>query len=163
VTTLHLVGCGKAKLAHAAPARELYTGSLFRAAREYVEALGEPWYVVSAEHSVADPDEVLEPYDTRLSDLSEKAKACWRESLALRLWGRLGMPATYDGVTVTLLMGSEYADEIRPRLVHKGAEVLEPLRGLGLGARLAWFKARREPAASGVTGRRYAQTEERTP
>ena len=33
-----LISCGKAKLAVAAPARSLYTGSLFKAASAYAEA-----------------------------------------------------------------------------------------------------------------------------
>ena len=39
-TKIALLGCGKAKLAIPAPARELYTGSLFRAALRLVDAGG---------------------------------------------------------------------------------------------------------------------------
>jgi len=35
--TICLVGCGKSKLDRAAPAKDLYTGSLFRAARAFAE------------------------------------------------------------------------------------------------------------------------------
>lgn len=61
-----IVGCGAAKLDRAAPARELYTGSLFRAARAYAERSGLPWRILSAEHGLISPDKVIEPYDRHM-------------------------------------------------------------------------------------------------
>lgn len=60
-----LIPCGNAKLAHAAPARDLYTGSLFRLARRFAEARG-PWWILSAKHGLVHPDTVLEPYNVTL-------------------------------------------------------------------------------------------------
>lgn len=47
-----VIGCGKAKLDRAAPARELYTGSLFRMARRYAVASKRPWVILSGAHGI---------------------------------------------------------------------------------------------------------------
>lgn len=65
--TIALVACGKAKLDRAAPARDLYIGNLFRAARAHVEAASyDTWYILSAKHHLVHPDTVIAPYDYRL-------------------------------------------------------------------------------------------------
>lgn len=63
-----LVGCGKSKLPHPAPARLLYIGSLFKAARRYVEDAGyDAWWILSARHGLVHPDEITEPYEATLA------------------------------------------------------------------------------------------------
>lgn len=72
----YVVPCGGAKLDHAAPAHQLYTGSMFRhtfenASRcaELDEAAGlgpARVLILSALHGLIDPDTVLEPYDMRM-------------------------------------------------------------------------------------------------
>jgi hypothetical protein len=58
-----LVGCGKTKTSEERAARELYTGNLFRAAREYAEtevAAGRAagWAILSGKHRLVKPDDV---------------------------------------------------------------------------------------------------------
>ena len=64
--TVLLIGCGKTKLPHPAPARDLYTGPLFKARRAFAERSGLPWLVFSALHGFVEPDRVLHPYDWRM-------------------------------------------------------------------------------------------------
>lgn len=64
-TCLVLVGCSADKLDQAAPARDLYTGHLFRAGVKWAESWDFRWSVLSAHHGVVSPDTILEPYDTR--------------------------------------------------------------------------------------------------
>jgi hypothetical protein len=45
-----LVACGKSKRPEACPARELYTGTLFRKARAWAERHGDAWAILSARH-----------------------------------------------------------------------------------------------------------------
>ncbi len=137
MTTLYLVGCGKAKLDRPAPARELYTGSLFRAARAYVEALGAPWQVLSARYGLVRPDAVVTPYEQKL----------WRRKDDLSAWALTaasGIIYTSGGYKVrpVFLCGADYADPIVAFLERWDVPTEQPLRGLELGARLAWFKAR---------------------
>ena len=63
-----VVACGSAKANQTRPAAELYTGSLFRAARRAAEADGRGWLICSAEHGLVPPTQVLDPYERALTD-----------------------------------------------------------------------------------------------
>ena len=65
-----IIGCGSAKLDRPAAAKDIYTGSLFRAARRHAETSGKPWRILSAEYGIIDPDEVIAPYDRRIESRS---------------------------------------------------------------------------------------------
>ena len=70
---VYLVGCGKSKLDHPAPARHIYTGSLFQKALEYAEmkALreGADIWILSAKHGLLSPGDIIDPYDLALTSL----------------------------------------------------------------------------------------------
>jgi len=145
-TDLILVACVKQKLDHPAAARDLYTSDLFCKEREYAERSGVPWFVLSAKHGLVDPARELEPYDLHLA----KTPAAYRDS-----WGALvvqhleEVASPLKGKAIELHAGA-YADAIHDRLVEKGAQVSEPLHGLQLGPRLAWYRRTRagaEPAS----------------
>jgi hypothetical protein len=133
---LVLVGCVKKKLAVAAPARELYTSPLFRKGRVYAERAGAPWFVLSAEHGLVDPDEIVEPYDLRLSKTSREYRRTWGARVLGQLRGAVG---SVNGKVIELHAGSAYTDAVRGLLEADGASVVEPLAGLTMGARLAWY------------------------
>lgn len=141
---LILVGCGKAKLKTAAPARDLYTGNLFRAARGYAEAeVGEGWAdawgVVSARlPGIFWPGEVVTPYDNVIP-FARRQQVAWLG------WVRKSLvDAEVDSLDeVVVLAGRRYVDGVR-RAVDDLVSVVAPLEGLQVGERLAWFKAKRE-------------------
>ena len=62
--TIVFLSCCKSKLDHPAPARELYTGALFRKALAYAEQVlyADAIYVFSAKYGVVGVDEVIAPY-----------------------------------------------------------------------------------------------------
>lgn len=65
----YIIPCSDAKLAHAAPARHLYTGTQFRHTLRAVEAMLEPGdrvLVLSALHGLVALDTVLHPYEQRM-------------------------------------------------------------------------------------------------
>jgi hypothetical protein len=66
--TAVVVPCSGAKLAHAAPAGELYTGQLHRLARRAADALGGRVLILSALHGLLQLDELVEPYDVQVGD-----------------------------------------------------------------------------------------------
>ncbi|MCY1080315.1 DUF6884 domain-containing protein [Archangium lansingense] len=134
-----LVGCGKSKLDRAAPARELYTGPLFRAALEVAESeFGQDVWILSAKYRLTDPNEGLEPYDLHLEDLPPKERADWARDVIRNLVDDdEGTPAH-----LTVYAGSTYVDELRAHLPNTWT-LVDPMKGLGQGERLAWLKARR--------------------
>jgi hypothetical protein len=151
---LYIVGCGASKLDREAPARELYTGSLFVAARRHVEALGAPWLVLSAKYGVVDPDHVLRPYEQKLAKRGEDL-GCWARasaSGAVYLTARWidrerGIPDPAPNPRrFVFLCGVEYAVPVARVLESQGYRTEQPLTGLQLGERLRWFRQQREAA-----------------
>ncbi|HEX5750038.1 MAG TPA: hypothetical protein VFZ09_27660 [Archangium sp.] len=134
-----LVGCGKEKLDRAAPARDLYTGPLFRAALEVAEAeFGADVWILSAKYGLTDLDEVLEPYDLHLDDLTGDELLDWGRDVIRNLTDDdLGTPAH-----LTVYAGAAYVNALRAHLPASWV-VAAPMEGLGQGHRLAWLKARR--------------------
>ena len=59
-----------------AKAKDLYTSDWFRKARAYVEHRGGPWFILSAEHGLVDPETVIGP---------SSAGACSNRSLTAPL------------------------------------------------------------------------------
>lgn len=134
MTAVTLVGCGGSKRPHAAPARDLYTSTLFRKSAAYAETLG-PWFIASAKHGLLHPDTVIEPYDVRLgSGRGAPPIHAWAEGLTAALL------AAQPGLQrLTVLAGETYVAPIRWHLRRTTVEVCDPLHGLGIGQRLAWL------------------------
>lgn len=131
-----LVGCVKKKLPVAAPAKELYVSALFRKERAYAERAEVPWFILSAQHGLVAPEDVLEPYDLRLSSTSREYRREWSRQVVDQLGDAVG---ALEGRIIEIHAGAAYADVIRAPLATAGADVVEPLSGLKLGPRLAWY------------------------
>lgn len=128
-----LVSCSGQKLRLAAPARELYCGPLFRLSLRWAERQGAT-YVVSAQHRLVQLDDVIEPYNLRLAQLSRPARVAWGWAILETLRGL--HPQLRE---LVLLAGAEYATWLQPPL-EWGWQVQEPLRGMGIGQRLTWLQ-----------------------
>lgn len=72
-----LVGCVKTKHSGPSAAKDLYKSHLWRCRRAYAESFGCPWYILSAEHGLLDPDQSICPYDLSLNDLRAKDRRFW--------------------------------------------------------------------------------------
>jgi hypothetical protein len=130
-----LVSCAATKLDRPAPAADLYTSPLFRKARSYAEASGHPWFILSARHGLVEPTTVLEPYDTKLTDLTPGERSAWADRVArdlfLRGFGGWGVFEVHAG--------DGYARPLRHVLGRIALDITEPLAGLGIGRRLQWY------------------------
>jgi hypothetical protein len=131
--TIVLVQCTGQKRKEAAPARDLYDESTyFRKQRAYAEAHANRWYIQSAKHGLLSPDETVEPYDQHAGDMTDSERRLWAHGIASDI-----LHKTVGAATVEILGGADYADELTPELERKGFDVVEPLRGLGIGERMA--------------------------
>jgi len=138
VSDVILIGCVKKKLTTPAAAKDLYTSPLFCKGRAYAERADVPWFILSAEHGLVRPDEDLAPYDLQLSNTPREYRRGWGVRVVADL------VAAADGLagkSIEVHAGSAYSDAIRPHLIELGAFVFEPLAGLKLGPRLAWYGA----------------------
>jgi hypothetical protein len=133
---LLLVTCVKEKLAAPAAARDLYVSPLFKKERAYAETSGLPWFILSAEHGLVAPDEWLAPYERYLPDTPRSYRAAWGVWVTERLELLAG---SLRGRVVEVHASEAYVDALRGPFGSKGATIVEPLKGLTLGQRLAWY------------------------
>jgi hypothetical protein len=129
-----VLACGAAKANERRPAMDLYTGSLFRAARRAAQGDGRPWLICSAEHGLVHPHQPLDPYERALVDT---------DADVARLGGLIAgqrqlLTATGAGreLSVEVWAPARYTAALRAG----GVDVrLTPLAGLGLGAQIGWL------------------------
>jgi hypothetical protein len=131
-----LVGCAKSKLDRPAEARDLYTSALFRKARAYAEARRARWFVLSAEHGLVEPQQIIEPYERHLSSTSRRYRIDWGKEVVHDLEATLG---DRRAKVIEIHAGKSYVQAVRNGLTEAGATVVEPLAGLTMGERLAWY------------------------
>jgi hypothetical protein len=131
-----LVSCVKSKRAAASPARELYTSQLFRSLRAYAEAHADAWYILSAEHGILRPDDVIAPYEKTLTSMPKSDRVAWAGRVQPQL-----LEILPSGAEVILLAGSRYREGIEHFLRQHGFSVSIPMEGLGIGKQLQWLKS----------------------
>lgn len=130
-----LISCCGPKLDRAAAVRDIYTSPLFKKSVRWAEAHGMPWAVLSALHGLVWPDDVIDPYDLSLKQLSAQERHSW----ALEVSEAFG--ATSTGEHVHILAGAAYTKPLRPLLEAAGWQVCEPLAGMQIGQRLSYLKS----------------------
>ena len=120
-TCVFLVSCGKNKKPSAALAKELYTSSRFQRTRASVEATGCPWFVLSAEHHLLDPEKIIEPYDKTLNGKPLEVRRAWAEKVIEQMEDNLP-PAEI----IVILAGKYYYEYLIPYLNERFANVMVP-------------------------------------
>lgn len=168
--SIGLVGCGKRKLDRPAPARDLYQGELFRRAAAYCEATYDHWFVLSAQHYLVHPDEILAPYDRTLAKMTVADRRHWagmvesglrcghgcmttgrdwpNETPRLQLGRWVSEDRDHRRADVYLHAGNDYCGALLAELARMGAHdrrwlrVHRPVQGLGIGEQLHWYGAR---------------------
>ena len=74
-----LISCVGQKTAHPAPAKDLYRSDWFIKARKYAENKGARWAILSAEHGLLMPDQVVDPYEKTLNTMCIADREVWAE------------------------------------------------------------------------------------
>ena len=130
-----LVSCVKSKSAAPATARDLYTSPLFRGLRRYAEKNADTWFVLSAQHGLIPPAQVLEPYERTLNRLGKAERLQWATLVQRQLLEVLPL-----GAEVVILAGVRYRENLVPFLRDRGFSVTIPLEGLSFGKQLQHLK-----------------------
>lgn len=134
---LILLGCVSQKGTQPVPARDLYISPLWRKRRSYAETTGKPWMILSAEHGLVDPDEVVAPYGRYLESQPRQYREHWSHSTAEAV---IGAAREMEAKTIELHAGSTYLDYgFISALERAGFSVTRPLLGLRIGEQLAWY------------------------
>lgn len=135
-TTVVLISCSKSKLDKPAPARELYTGQLFKKAVAWAERQGLQWFVVSALHGLVAPDQSIAPYNYSLKDRRGSRE---RESWAYHTICALLPNHSPKGSRVILIMPELYRRFIQPELDRASITYSSPLQRLSIGKQMQWL------------------------
>lgn len=123
-----IIACGSRKLPRPAKAKDIYTGALFRGARQAAEATGEPWFIMSAKYGLLHPDTTIEPYNMTYGKTSGAPP-----SMIARQVQELAIP-----LPVWALVPARYADVLK-KAIGPG-NVRQPLKGLSMGFQNRAFK-----------------------
>lgn len=140
-----LVSCGKTKLAHPAPARDMYVGGLFKAARRYVEQGYDAWWILSARFGLVHPAEIIPPYEATLNGASLDELRTWVNKVDGRFrcsnygrWSQAG-----GRLIVDIYAGKAYSEPLLREWANLSWEVNDVHHGLQIGQRLAAFAGSR--------------------
>ena len=104
-----LIGCSASKLDRSAPARELYTGELFKVSVAWLEHFHVPeWGILSAKHGLVMPEQVIEPYDVCLARLPAEERKAWAKRTGEQIGKRWGKYSTI----FIVIAGAEYREAL---------------------------------------------------
>lgn len=134
MSRVFLVSCVARKRPRATPAADLYTSAWFVKARALVEASGDPWFILSAEHGLLAPEKVIEPYERTLNTMSVHERRSWAEQVQKQM--EVILP---DADEVVVFAGNKYRENLMPYLRKRFLEVKVPMDGLTIGRQLNWL------------------------
>ena len=120
-----LVACSKSKRTEAALAQDLYQGHLFRLARQVAERDCDQWGILSAEHGLVLPGQVLAPYEKTLQHMRAQERRDWADATYADLVEHFGRNVLYVA----------YAGQLY-REALLGLTFEAPLAGLGIGRQI---------------------------
>ena len=126
--TIVLVSCAKSKRSRQSQARDLYCSPLFKAQREYAEAISDQWFILSAKHGLLEPDRQIAPYEKTLKGAPAADKKAW----TYRVWADLQRRTTSSDLIV-ITAGEDYCHYLIPLMEERGHQVQRPLQGWGMG------------------------------
>lgn len=130
-----LVSCVGKKHDRASPAGDLYQSEWFKKARSYAEMVGHRWYILSAEHGLLDPSQVIEPYEMTLNTMDLPTRQEWAQRVMCQIADNI-----HTG-KVIILAGKKYREFLSGSMQDHGYSVEVPMEGLGIGQQLAWLNS----------------------
>lgn len=134
MSRVFLVSCVARKRPRATPAADLYTSAWFVKARALVEASGDPWFILSAEHRLLAPEKVIEPYERTLNTMSVHERRSWAEQVQKQMEATLP-----DADEVVVFAGNRYRENLMPYLRKRFPKMTVPMDGLTIGRQLNWL------------------------
>lgn len=131
--------CTKKKKDYACEAVELYSESdLFTLASGFSMKNYDSWFILSAKHHLIEPSYKLAPYDLTLVKGPVAKKKTWSTIVAEQITKAF----TYSDVELYFHAGEDYTKLLIPQLQKAGYQCFKPLKGLGIGQQLKWYKER---------------------
>lgn len=130
-----LISCTKLKQDHPCTAQEMYLPSeLFKRASAYVKANYSRWFILSAKYGLLEPDDVIEPYNITLTNMSKSEIESWSRDVFEKL-------LKYNINDVDFYAGKQYRKYLIPLLEAHRIHCFVPLQSLGIGQQLHFYGA----------------------
>jgi hypothetical protein len=134
---LYIVACSQTKAAtlkhHPMPAREAYTGTAFKIARDLLESVHARWCILSGYYGFLWPDTRIAYYDAKIDPDPLRPWEAPFDSLKQKQYGRL-----ISSTHIILLGSTLYA---RSAEVLLNRPIQAPLAGLSIGKALQLLKS----------------------
>lgn len=134
MATVYLVSCVSQKRLVPTMAKELYISPWFKKARRYAESTGCPWFIMSAEHGLVRPDQVLSPYEKTLNTMPIAERRKWAERVSAQL-----EDVSPQMERAVFLAGHQYREFLTSHLQNCDIIVEVPMQGLRIGEQLSWL------------------------
>ena len=132
--TIYLLSCCKQKLSYAAEARELYQSAGFKKSLCFAQSKNpDAIFILSALHHVVPLNEVLDPYNMKLSDQSKEYQIEWADECLKELGANFDL----KNDKFVILAGKDYYKNLIGKEKIENYEL--PLIGLKQGYRLQWY------------------------
>lgn len=129
-----LISCTKRKENKPCFASEMYMPSqLFKKARKYTGQRYKYWFILSAEYGLLRPTQWIYPYNKTLNNMSANEIKEWSTLVFNDI-------KTLNVNEVDFYAGEKYRIYIIPMLEAEGITCNVPLKGLGIGQQLQFYK-----------------------
>ncbi|MFD2274618.1 DUF6884 domain-containing protein [Undibacterium arcticum] len=146
-----LVSCVKSKRNEPVPhqAQELYVSQLFAGMRRYAQDHADRWYILSAEHGLLAPEQLIKPYEKTLVTMNFRQREEWAISVMRDLEAVLqaGDEVIFGGDNLPIIFLECYLRE-------RGIKVSIPMEGLMFGQQLQWLKRANGEASTSIDASR---------
>lgn len=131
---VYLVSCVSQKRMEPSLGRDLYISVWFRKAHDYIQAVGCPWFILSAEYGLVSPDQVIAPYEKTLNTMPVASRRQWAKEVLVQL-----DEAVPNLSRVVFLAGKRYREFLEGHLGNHKVRVSVPMEGLRIGEQLRWL------------------------
>jgi len=133
-----LVGCVKKKHHQPRPAKDLYQSPLFTGRRNFVEQSCDEWWILSAEHGLVNPNDLLAPYDVTLSNAGKEEKERWAARVVTAINQQI-QPVRGD--IFEIHAGANYRDfGLIDALENLGCTIENPTEKMQIGKQLKFYQ-----------------------
>ena len=126
------VGCVKNKKSYRTYATDLYDSTFFRKCLQYASSLtSDNIYILSAKYGLVQLNDIIEPYDKTLNNMSKKERLEWSQMVYNQMCN-----ANIDFNENTVwLCGSKYRADLLKYFPNSEC----PLEGMGIGKQLSFM------------------------
>lgn len=129
-----IISCVKTKRQGTLPAKDLYNSPLFNFSYEYTSKNFDKVFILSTLYGVLEPTDKIQYYELTLNKMNAQQKQAWAYKVATQLKAKV-KPTD----TLHYFCGVNYRKSLIKELPN---EYTEPLKGLGMGKQLQWYKQR---------------------